>query len=507
MSTDTMFYLNAEMRRNKIQLTYVYGGEIKYAEIDNYQPTLYGRTFEDNPQFTELVSGKGLTPTQFKSIREANNVIRAAREDDSVEIFGNRDFAQTFVRENFGDCSSKYDPNLIHGAFIDIECPTGDEGGFPHVEHAAHEINAMAVYHTGLGKYYVWGKHTFCINVEMTKLLRNENITKDDVVYFMIDNEKDRLNHFLKWWRKNFPAYISGWNTSKFDIPYMCHRFRNLGIDMNLLSPWKSVTVREGTFYGKPEFTVKIGGIADLDYIELYKKNRFITRESYKLDFIASVELDRQKVDYSEVASNLRTLHKKDWDLFVTYNVIDVGLVKALDDKLGFLDITFAVAYYAGINYDMVKSPVATWEAILYKELIQKNIILPNKQEHEAASYEGGYVKAPQVGKHKWVLSFDLNSLYPSIIRQWNISFEQITNIVVPDIDVDTMTEALPYNKPEYDLAVCPSGYTFKKDKQGVAGIMMEKLYNERRTIKDEMLDHEQKAVNAKAELKKRGLL
>jgi DNA polymerase elongation subunit (family B) len=240
------------------------------------------------------------------------------------------------------------------------------------------------------------------------------------------------------------------------------------------------------------EYKVNICGIADLDYIDLYKKNRFITRESYKLDFIASVELDRKKVDYSEVASDLRTLHKKDWELYATYNVVDVALIVQLEEKLGFLGITFAVAYAAGINYGDVSSPVATWENIFFRDLINKKIILPNKKNHDKVSYEGAFVKAPQVGKHRWVCSFDLNSLYPHIIMGWNMSPETITSKVVPQVNVDMMVNGEHYDRPDGDLAVAPSGNTFLRSVQGIAGAQMERLYKERKSIKREMLAHEQ---------------
>ena len=387
---------------------------------------------------------------------------------------------------------------------IDIE--TIADVGFPDPGKAEWPINVLTIYDTFTEKYWVWGESPFDDCKYVDKLLEH-GVALDDIVYEHIEDEVKMLKHLLRWWREHLPAYITGWNSSHFDLPYLCHRLQRLGLDMNKLSPWKSVFIKEGEFYGKPEYTVYISGIADLDYLDLYKKNRFITRESYKLDFIGEIELGRKKVDFSHVANNLRELREKDYNLFTTYNIIDVELIKSLEEKLGFLAVTFAVAYAAGINYGDVKSPVVTWSNIMYRTLIDDGVVLPNVKDHDKASYEGGFVLDPKVGKHRWVCSFDLNSLYPHLIMQFNISPETILPGVVPDVNVDLMTEGTPYNIPDGDIVVCPSGNTFRKDIYGVAGQQMERLYIERKAIKAEGLRHEQKAVNAKAELQRRGLM
>ncbi|AGG58188.1 DNA polymerase [Vibrio phage henriette 12B8] len=499
-----IFYINSETKNNKIYLTYCHKGEIKYAIIDNYKPTLFGLTADTSAQFSELVSGKKLEPTVFNSIREANNVLREAHKNDDVTVFGNRNFHYTFLHENFKDMENSYDISKIRGFMLDIECVA--EVGFPDPGKAEWPINVFCIYDTITQKYFVWGESAFdeCKYIDK---LKEYGVSLDDIVYEHIADEVKMLKHLLRWWREHLPAYITGWNSSKFDIPYLCHRLQRLGLDMNKLSPWKNVFIREGEYFGKPEFTVHISGVADLDYLELYKKNRFITRESYKLDFIGEIELGRKKVDFSHIANNLRELRKKDYDLFTTYNIIDVELIKALEEKLGFLSITFAVAYAAGINYGDVKSPVVTWSNIIYRTLIDEGVVLPNVKEHDKASYQGGFVLDPKVGKHRWVCSFDLASLYPSLIMQFNISPETLTNVVVPEVNVDTMMDKIKYKKPDGDLSVCPSGNTFKRDKFGIAGREMLRLYTERKSIKKEMLVHEQNEVTAETELKRRGLL
>ena len=398
-----------------------------------------------------------------------------------------------------------YDPNMIRSFIIDIECPS--EYGFPCPGSAEWPMNAICIYDNFTALFHVWGLGEYNKSAQVQRLL-DEGVDPEKISYnYCMGDENVLFTKLLDWWKENYPAVITGWNTTTFDLPYMANRMQRLGYDMSILSPWGSVFVREKEFMGKPEWRVYISGVADLDYLELYKKNRFITRSSYQLGDICVIELGTKKVDYSEVAKDLRTLHKKDWGTYITYNVVDVNLVKRLDEKRGYLGITYAVAYKAGINFGDVSSPVGTWENIFYRELIDKGVVLPPKQNHEKVGFEGGYVKFPQVGKHRWVCSFDLNSLYPHIIMGWNMSPETIIPQVVPGVNVDLMTEGLDFQRPTANVSIAPSGNMFRNDFQGIAGQMMEKMYTERKSIKKEMLRHEQNVQDAEVEMRKRGLL
>lgn len=493
------FYINSIVRGNDVCLTYCHEDEVKYARIRDYKPTLFYQNHSGgNSGFTELVSGINLSPKQFDNIRQANKAIKDAREVEGLTIYGNRNFNLTFLHENFANMEKSYNEKYIRGFNIDIECPA--DFGFPDVGRAEWPINLMTIYDTFTDKFQVWGLNE-CDLENLKDALEEKSVSLDQVDYRAFETEDELLADMIEWWQQNYPAYVTGWNTSTFDLPYLCNRLRNLGFDIDKLSPWNTTFIREGEFMGKPEYKVYIDGVADLDYIELYKKNRFITRESYKLGVIGEVEGISGKVDFSEEANNLRTLHKVNWSKYVLYNIQDVNLVKMLDEKLGYLSITFAVAYAAGINFDDVSSPVATWENIFYRQLIRNRVVLPPKQSHDKVNFEGGYVKPPHTGKHRWVCSFDLNSLYPHIIMGWNISPETITPKMAA-VNVNHMVEGLEFNAPDGDLAIAPSGNTFRRNVQGVAGQQMERLYKERKSIKGEMLTHEQNVVTIKDAIK-----
>ena len=505
-----MFYINAETRGNSILLTYVDDeGETKYAKVNNYKPQLFIESNSMSGTHKELVSGKSLIAKSYNNIKSANDDIRQSRENEgSATLYGNRNFNLTFLHEQFTNMDTTYDMSKIRGFILDIECPA--ERGFPTPDKAEWPINLMCIYDTLTEKYYLWGENAFSVSDYTDKLL-GEGVNPDDVVYYEIADERTRLQHMVNWWSKNYPSYITGWNTSGFDNPYIVNRLQRIGIDPAKLSPWGVVNVRDKEFQGRQILSVNILGIADLDYLLIYKNNSASKQESYKLGHIAHVELGKDKVDYSAVASDLRTLHKKDWGIYSVYNVVDVAIVKELEANNGYLSVIFAIAYTAGINYGTVSSPVGTWANILYRDQINNNVVLPPVKEHASASFEGGWVKPPNKGKHKWVVSIDLNSLYPHLIAGTNISPETITSTVVGGLTPDVILEGVKTGKrgfelPSGDVSVGAAGYTFTKEKEGVLGHIMMKLYGQRKSIKKEMIVHKQTVYKINVELAKRGL-
>lgn len=493
----SLFYLNCEARGNSILLTYSHNGETKYQKIGNYQPTLF--TESHGPTgYTELLTGKHLHAKKFNNMWDANQAIRQAHDTAGMKIYGNRNFNFTFLHENFENMESTYDTSLIRGFIIDIECPS--DYGFPEPTKAEWPINLMCIHDSITGKYDVYGLEAYNIDRYIDKLI-DGGISREEVNYHEFDNEIDLLEAMLSYWENNYPQYITGWNISNFDMPYIYNRLQRCGFNANRLSPWSSVRVRDfDDKYGNPSQNIIISGISDLDYMRIYIDSPATpTRANYKLDFILEIEGLVRKVDYSDVAPDLKTLCKVDWDLYTIYNIIDVAGIKRLEEKLGLINCEIAVAYSSGINYSDSSSPVNTWENRFYRQMIRSNVVLPPKANNEKIGFEGGYVKFPQQGKHRWVCSFDLASLYPHLIMQYNISPETISHHMVAGVNVDSMTEALPFNMPPEDLAVCPTGNTFKRDKAGIFPEEMLRLYLERKSIKKEMLEHEQDVVDIKS--------
>ena len=179
---------------------------------------------------------------------------------------------------------------------------------------------------------------------------------------------------------------------------------------------------------GREQQYYDIFGIAGIDYLELFRKYRGIGYESFALGHIANVELGAEKLDHSEYQS-FADFYKNDWTKFVDYNIRDVELVAQLEDKLGLIELQLMMAYDFRVNYEDVFSQVRCWDMLVYNHLRRKGIVIPpKKMSHKDTAYAGAYVKDPTVGQHDWVLSFDLNSLYPHLIMQYNISPDTIVD-------------------------------------------------------------------------------
>jgi len=266
------------------------------------------------------------------------------------------------------------------------------------------------------------------------------------------------------------------------------------------LSPWGFV--KEQKIFGmggKEVQTYEIYGVSEIDYMDAYKKFTYTNQESYRLDHIAYVELGETKLDYSEV-STLHELYRTDYQKFIEYNIQDVLLVDRLEKKMKLLEMIISLAYLSKCNYTDVFAQTRMWDCIIYNHLLREKVVIPQKKrERKGDVYEGAYVKAPQKGRHKWIVSFDLNSLFPHLIMQYNISPETILGTWQDDIGVEGLL-----NKEfdtsiwkEKDITVTPNGSVYRKDKQGFLPKLMESMYNDRVKYKKLMLEEQKKGRNA----------
>ena len=145
------------------------------------------------------------------------------------------------------------------------------------------------------------------------------------------------------------------------------------------------------------------------------------------------MELGQKKLDHSEFET-FKDFYTQGWQKFVEYNIIDVELVDRLEDKMKLIDLAITMAYDAKVNFRDVFYQVRMWDTIIYNYLREKNIVIPPKVKVDKdAKYAGAYVKEPVPGKYDYVVSFDLNSLYPHLIMQYAISPE--TLITMDDLN------------------------------------------------------------------------
>jgi DNA polymerase elongation subunit (family B) len=466
-----------------------WGGKIYYRGIDSagnhfkekldYNPTL----FINSPKPTEYktLEGKYLAPVECGNIRETRDFIKKYDGIDNFQIYGNTNYHYTFIADNFPD-QITYDLSKIITANIDIE--TGSENGFPNPETAPEPVTAITV--SIKNTYYVFGCDSYKKH-------------RSDIIYFECENELHLLQEFLSFWSKQDIDVVTGWNIKFFDIPYLVNRI-NLLFEESLsadLSPWRFVSERTiGSFGGsKQQQAYEIMGVATLDYIDLYKKFTYKNQESYALNHIAHVELNERKLDYSEYGS-LHNLWKEDHQKFIEYNVKDVELINRLEDKMKLIEMAIVLSYDAKVNYTDVYTQVRMWDTLIYNELRSKGIQLPPKKNTiKDRPYEGAFVKEPVPGMYEWVASFDLDSLYPHLIMQYNISPETLlTDFPQKSLSVDKLLDQeiiTDYAKTD-DICIGANGFHFTNDFQGFLPEMMERMYAERKKFKKDMLKSQQ---------------
>jgi DNA polymerase elongation subunit (family B) len=365
-----------------------------------------------------------------------------------------------------------YDPQQIKIANIDIE--VGSENGFPEPESASEPITAITF--KIAGHFYVFG----CGDYETNR---------DDVTYTKCRDENNLIMRFLEMWEETSPDIVTGWNIQFFDIPYLNNRITKLMGDNTAqrLSPFHRIYERTTTILNKPQTMFEFVGIATLDYLELYRKFTYSQQESFSLNHIAYLELGEKKLDYSEVES-LHQLYKTNFQKFIEYNIHDVELVDRIDAKMQLIDMALALAYDAKVNYNDVFTQVRMWDTLIHNDLIEKNIVVPqNAHTAKDSQFAGAYVKDPIIGMHEWVVSFDLNSLYPHLIMQYNISPETIVEGRHTSISIDNLLNSEYQAQGEYCMAA--NGHYFKRDKQGFLPAMMQRMYDDRSLYKKKMIE------------------
>ena len=444
-----------------------------FATREKFYPTLFVPAKKDT-KYTTL-NGEYVEPVQPGSVRDCREFIKRYDGVEGFKIYGNERFIYQYISETYSQKEIKFDTNKIKITTLDIEVKS--ENGFPDVESAAEEILLISIQDYTTKQIRTWGLGPF-------------NNKQDNVIYKSFRTEYELLTDFINWWmiEDNTPEVITGWNSKLYDIPYMCRRIeRVLGEKlMRRMSPWGLVTERETHIMGRRHISYDIGGVSQLDYLDLYKKFTYKAQESYRLDYIAGVELGQKKLDHSEF-DTFKDFYTKGWQKFVEYNIIDVELVDRMEDKMKLIELALTMAYDAKVNYEDVFYQVRMWDTIIYNYLKKRDIVIPPKERSDKDSkYAGAYVKEPIPGKYDWVVSFDLNSLYPHLIMQYNISPETLCETRHPSVTVARLLSEQEVINGDY--AVCANGAQYRKDVRGFLPELMEKIYKDRTVYKKKML-------------------
>jgi DNA polymerase elongation subunit (family B) len=430
----------------------------------------------------KTLEGKYVTPIKHQTMRDAKEWVEQYKEQPHL-LYGNTQYQYSFLYENYPNLEWSLDDVLIATIDIEVAC----ENGFPNPQDAIEPLLSITVKNHANKQIFVWGVGEY-------------KTTRPDVAYVNCENEKELIYEFLKFWQMNQPDVITGWNTEFFDIPYLCNRIKKLcgEDDLKKLSPWKSVSSKNIYSMGRSHQVWDIQGIAALDYYDLYRKFTYTNQESYRLDHIAYVELGERKD--GNPYDTFRDWYTNDFQSFIDYNITDVEIVDKLEEKMKLIDLCLTMAYEAKVNYTDVLGSVKYWDILIHNYLMDKGIVVPQKVEREKSEkYEGAYVKDPQTGMHEWVLSFDLNSLYPHLIMQYNISPETMkSEQTVPNMSVDKLLDKQIDTSVLKNTTMTPNGALFRTDKKGFLPEMMQKMYDDRVRYKKAMLEAKQNLVNTK---------
>lgn len=517
-----MFYTYYKQWGNTIFFSYVDDvGLTHHNKINDYKPKLYLESDEPNCEWLSLY-GKPLKSIEFDTIKEAKSYREQYKDVEGFKIHGNMKFDSQFVIELFEGEMPQFDGLLINGCILDIEVTAPE---FPSPLEAKYEIDLVTVYSIIHKKYFTFSRYDYDQSID------ESDAGKVDLEFVKYDTEFDLLSGLIRHIREGNYHFCSGWNSSGFDMPYLVQRIEKiLGKNiLKTLSPYGIVNKREAVDdFMNDVLKVDIIGLPEIDYMLMYKKHILKPRENYKLDYICRVELDKTKLDHSEEGS-LFNLANTNPQKYVSYNITDVLRIVELDERLNLISLTYAVAYYCMANFTDSILTIPLWEILIAKELYKTGKV-PLSQQNKTSfrPFTGGFVKDPLIGLHKWMVSTDLNSLYPHVEMQINISPEtyipynelpeelqrlqdslkvkdpdkywiQCQNLVNKEVDLSVLKK--------YDVSMSASGVFYKRDIIGIIPQIKKDLYSNRKKVKKEMLKEQQRMTDIEESAKHRGII
>ena len=296
------FYTNVQLIGNQFLVRGVENGR-RYEHRDEFFPTLFVKSKKDTKYRT--LSGETVEEIRPGSVRDCREFYKKYDEVEGFGIYGNDRYIYQYISEKYPQDEIKFDISQIKLVTIDIE--TASENGFPDVESCIEEILAITIQDYNTKKITTWGVKPF-------------HNKQDNVTYYHCPTEQELLSHFINFWMVDVPDVITGWNCQFYDIPYICKRLnRVLGEKlMKRFSPWGLVTENEIYIKGRKQTAFDVGGVTQLDYLELYKKFTYKAQESYRLDYIAEVELGQKKLDHSEFET-FKDFYTHGWQKYIEY--------------------------------------------------------------------------------------------------------------------------------------------------------------------------------------------
>ena len=376
--------------------------------------------------------------------------------------------------------------NMPKTYFVDIETEIVD--GFPKAEEAKSRILSFSII-TPERKAIVLGLEDMApdkikkINDDTNEYFKD--FDQDwEFKYHKFNTEYDMVYTFLMKFLPKFPM-MTGWNFINYDWQYIVNRCKRLQIDVAEVGMTKKVDRNDS----RPLH------IGILDYMQLYDKyDRSVkVKESNALDYVSGQVLNVKKIKYS---GSLQDLYRDNFVKYIYYNVVDSVLVYYIDQKLKSMEVLLTLANITRMPLYKAASPVAVTESLMARKLAEQGMRIGTERREDSeknSQYAGAFVKEPIVGYYEGVSAFYFASLYPSIMRQFNIS---------PDAYIEQVykTEVAERRKDK-DVIVCDNGVVYKKDDSILKKILTD-LYSQRKQYKKMSYDYFTKADQLKKRLR-----
>ncbi len=402
-----------------------YEDKTKFYKVDrNFQPYFYASehsSIPDDPRIINIQEGytnlfgnkvKKITVRLPKDVTYLREVIPETWENDIL-------FNLRYIIDNVDTIFKEKNIEWIGGfkdwrlCCIDIETTTAQ--GFPNPQYALNQITSITIYDSYNKKYYCF--------VWRDDLETGKRVEKDKEI-FTYNNEIDMLKKFCMKFAELSPDIITGWNIEGFDLPYLINRLSKLRIqEKYLLSPISKVYVREGGFSEVKYLDAVIGGVGVIDAIKVYRQTHKGELRSFSL---RNVALDELGIDKGFVNAE-DEWKKSDINELVNYNCQDVELVIKLNEKRKLINFVNGICDVAKCNFEDVKFYSRVSDMLCLRYAKRHNIVLPSKRElnKDREKFEGALVIA-NPGLYENVISLDFTSLYPNIVKSFNMSLETI---------------------------------------------------------------------------------
>ena len=444
-------YINVTRNGNDIYHKFIDENGNRVARIEKFHPTLFLKDKTKTSTTRSMVGKVQVRELIFNGINDYSAEVKKYKDIGGFGVYGEINPVYQFINAKYPD-KIDFDFKKMKTIWVDIETAY-DPGIFPEPQFAKYAILTISCYDSLKDEYIIFHHNP-------------KGYHNDNALVMECDDEKDMLTSFLDYWKlDDYPDNVVGWNSEKFDLPYIYNRIKKVlsAKDARSLSPIYKVyakTKQDKKFF-KDYLSVNIQGINHLDMMEFYEKFTWDTRVSYSLDNVAFEEMGSRKIDYSEYG-NLMNLFRENFDLYCTYNLRDVSLMVEINDKIKLFDLVLQIAYFSKINLVDTLSPVKTWDVVTYNYIKEDGLVLEPNLFHDSEEYGGGYVMDPKPGMYKDIISIDAKSEYPNLVRWLNIGNETIR-----DTDNGNCTKST-------------AGYYFDKSEQSVYSKMITDVFDRR---------------------------